>query len=140
MYSKRSEVTSVLNLVIMDLFDELKIKKTDLVTQPAGEKNPKDLFLGNNEKLNKILKEKSSVRSKIVEVENQDEKKLNTAKTSLVGHEDIILKSISVEREVAELTLDAVKEDESEVFGTDEIYNYIDREKSSEDDNHKLFK
>ena len=126
----------------MDLFEELKPTKSDLVIQSVVDQDiSNELFLGNTEKLNRILKEKSSVRIEI-DVGNQDEENMNDiAKSSPESPNNLILKSISAEKEVAEMTINAVKEDEREALETDEIYKYIDRENGNRDNNDtKLFK
>ena len=126
----------------MDLFEELKPTKSDLVIQSVVDQDiSSELFLGNTEKLNRILKEKSSVRIEI-DVGNQDEENMNDiAKSSPESPNNLILKSISAEKEVAEMTINAVKEDEREALETDEIYKYIDRENGNRDNNDtKLFK
>ena len=49
-------------------------------------------------------------------------------KTSGLEQNNVVIKSLSVEREIVELTLNTVKEDESEAFESDEICKYIDEE------------
>ena len=134
--------TSLPNSIRMDLFEELRPTKSDQVIQSVVDQEiSSELFLGNTEKLNRILKEKSSVRIEI-DVGNQDEENMNDiAKSSPESPNNLILKSISAEKEVAEMTINAAKEDEREALETDEIYKYIDRENSNRDNNDtKLFK
>ena len=58
-------------------------------------------------------------------------------KTSGLEQNNVVIKSLSVEREIVELTLNTVKEDESEAFESDEICKYIDEENINK---KKLFK
>ena len=61
-------------------------------------------------------------------------------KTSGLEQNNVVIKSLSVEREIVELTLNTVKKDESEAFESDEICKYIDEENNNEKNYLKLFK
>ena len=61
-------------------------------------------------------------------------------KTSGLEQNNVVIKSLSVEREIVELTLNTVKKDESEAFESDEICKYIDEENINEKNYLKLLK
>ena len=125
-----------------DLFEELKIKQKYKVgdCSPVEENTAQDLFLAADERLNKILQEKSSVRIKI-DVEDPDEKDLEavvkSTATKLVNI-NTTLKSVAVKREVVELSQNALTENETETFANEEIFKYINDEENKQND-CKLF-
>ena len=124
-----------------DLFEELRTKQNnaDVVNQTTDQNTNKELFDGRNEKLIKILQENSS---KKIEINAEEDENTNYAKTSSRGLEqnNVVLKSLSVEREIVELTVNTAKEDESKAFERDEICKYIDVENINEKNYLKLFK
>ena len=61
-------------------------------------------------------------------------------KTSGLEQNNVVIKSLSVEREIVELTLNTVKKDESEAFESDDICKYIDEENINEKNYLKLLK
>ena len=126
-----------------DLFEELRTKQNnaDVVNQTTDQNNSKELFDGRNEKLIKILQENSS---KKIEINAEEDENTNYAKTSTssrgLEQNNVVLKSLSVEREIVELTVNTAKEDESKAFERDEICKYIDEENINEKNYLKLFK
>ena len=126
-----------------DLFEELRTKQNnaDVVIQTTDQNNSKELFDGRNEKLIKILQENSS---KKIEINAEEDENTNYAKTSTssrgLEQNNVVLKSLSVEREIVELTVNTAKEDESKAFERDEICKYIDEENINEKNYLKLFK
>ena len=89
----------------------------------------------------KILQENSS---KKIEINAEEDENTNYAKTSTssrgLEQNNVVLKSLSVEREIVELTVNTAKEDESKAFERDEICKYIDEENINEKNYLKLFK
>ena len=126
-----------------DLFEELRTKQNnaDVVNQTTDQNTSKELFDGRNEKLIKILQENSS---KKIEINAEEDENTNYAKTSTssrgLEQNNVVLKSLSVEREIVELTVNTAKEDESKAFERDEICKYIDEENINEKNYLKLFK
>ena len=126
-----------------DLFEELRTKQNnaDVVNQTTDQNTSKELFDGRNEKLIKILQENSS---KKIEINAEEDENTNYAKTSTssrgLEQNNVVLKSLSVEREIVELTVNTAKEDESKAFERDEICKYIDEENVNEKNYLKLFK
>ena len=126
-----------------DLFEELRTKQNnaDVVNQTTDQNTSKELFDGRNEKLIKILQENSS---KNIEINAEEDENTNYAKTSTssrgLEQNNVVLKSLSVEREIVELTVNTAKEDESKAFERDEICKYIDEENNNEKNYLKLFK
>ena len=126
-----------------DLFEELRTKQNnaDVVNQTTDQNTSKELFDGRNEKLIKILQENSS---KKIEINAEEDENTNYAKTSTssrgLEQNNVVLKSLSVEREIVELTVNTAKEDESKAFERDEICKYIDEENNNEKNYLKLFK
>ena len=120
-----------------DLFEELKMKQQDKVCDfsPVEENATQDLFLMADERLNKILHEKSSVRIKI-DVENPDEKDLEAVVKSTatkLGYTN--LESVAVKREVlVELSQNALTEYETETLANEEIFKYINDEENKQND------
>ena len=118
-----------------DLFEELRTKQNnaDVVNQTTDQNTSKELFDGRNEKLIKILQENSS---KKIEINAEEDENTNYAKTSTssrgLEQNNVVLKSLSVEREIVELTVNTAKEDESKAFERDEICKYIDEENINE--------
>ena len=107
-----------------DLFEELKMKQQDKVCDfsPVEENATQDLFLMADERLNKILHEKSSVRIKI-DVENPDEKDLEAVVKSTatkLGYTMLYMESVAVKREVlVELSQNALTEYETETLANE---------------------
>ena len=126
-----------------DLFEELRTKQNnaDVVNQTTDQNTSKELFDGRNEKLIKILQENSS---KKIEINAEEDENTNYAKTSTssrgLEQNNVVLKSLSVEREIVELTVNTAKEDESKAFERDEICKYIDEENINEKNYLKLLK
>ena len=124
-----------------DLFEELRTKQNnaDVVNQTTDQNTSKELFDGRNEKLIKILQENSS---KKIEINAEEDENTNYAKTSTssrgLEQNNVVLKSLSVEREIVELTVNTAKEDESKAFERDEICKYIDEENNNEKNYLKL--
>ena len=92
-------------------------------------------------KADQILQENSS---KKIEINAEEDENTNYAKTSTssrgLEQNNVVLKSLSVEREIVELTVNTAKEDESKAFERDEICKYIDEENNNEKNYLKLFK
>ena len=126
-----------------DLFEELRTKQNnaDVVNQTTDQNTSKELFDGRNEKLIKILQENSFKKN---EINAEEDENTNYAKTSTssrgLEQNNVVLKSLSVEREIVELTVNTAKEDESKAFERDEICKYIDEENNNEKNYLKLFK
>ena len=121
-----------------DLFEELKIKQRDKVGDYSPVEETKntaqDLFLTADERLNKILQEKSSVRIKI-DVEDPDEKDLEAVVESTATKLGFTnLESVAVKREVVELSQNALTENETETFANEEILKYINDEENKQND------
>ena len=119
-----------------DLFEELKMKQQDKVCDysPVEENTTQDLFLMSDERLNKILQEKSSVRIKI-DVEDPDEKDLEAViKSTATKLEYTNLESVAVKREVVELRKNALTENETETLANEEIFKYINDEENKQND------
>ena len=120
-----------------DLFEELKMKQQDKVCDfsPVEENATQDLFLMADERLNKILHEKSSVRIKI-DVEDPDEKDLEAVVKSTatkLGYTN--MESVAVKREVlVELSQNALTENETETLANEEIFKYINDEENKQND------
>lgn len=133
-----------------DLFEERKIQLKEKVVDnsPVEENTAQDLFLTADERLNKILQEKSSVKIEI-QLEDPDEKdleavvkstatKLGNTKLGNTKLGDTTLKSVAVKREIVEVSQNALTENETETFANEDIFKYIDDEEKKQDD-YKLF-
>ena len=123
-----------------DLFEERKIQQKEKVVDnsPVEENTAQDLFLTADERLNKILQQKSSVKIKI-ELEDPNEKDLEAVvKSTATKLGNTTLKSVAVKREVIEVSQNALTENETETFANEEIFKYIDDEEKKQDD-YKLF-
>ena len=123
-----------------DLFEERKIQQKEKVVDnsPVEENTAQDLFLTADERLNKILQEKSSVKIEI-ELEDPNEKDLEAVvKSTATKLGNTTLKSVAVKREVVEVSQNALTENETETFANEEIFKYIDDEQKKQDD-YKLF-
>ena len=120
-----------------DLFEELKMKQQDKVCDfsPVEENATQDLFLMADERLNKILHEKSSVRIKI-DVEDPDEKDLEAvAKSTATKLGYTNMESVAVKREVlVKLSQNALTENETETLANEEIFKYINDEENKQND------
>ena len=119
-----------------DLFEERKIQQKEKVVDnsPVEENTTQDLFLMSDERLNKILQEKSSVRIKI-DVEDPDEKDLEAViKSTATKLEYTNLESVAVKREVVELRQNALTENETETLANEEIFKYINDEENKQND------
>ena len=123
-----------------DLFEERKIQLKEKVVDnsPVEENTAQDLFLTADERLNKILQEKSSVKIEI-QLEDPDEKDLEAVvKSTATKLGNTTLKSVAVKREVVEVSQNALTENETETFANEDIFKYIDDEEKKQDD-YKLF-
>ena len=123
-----------------DLFEERKIQQKEKVVDnsPVEENTAQDLFLTADERLNKILQEKSSVKIEI-ELEDPNEKDLEAVvKSTATKLGNTTLKSVAVKREVVEVSQNTLTENETETFANEEIFKYIDDEEKKQDD-YKLF-
>ena len=103
-----------------DLFEERKIQQKEKVVDnsPVEENTAQDLFLTADERLNKILQQKSSVKIKI-ELEDPNEKDLEAVvKSTATKLGNTTLKSVAVKREVIEVSQNALTENETETVKT----------------------
>ena len=123
----------------------LKIKQKAKVgdCSPVDENSDKDLFLAADERLIKLLEEKSSsVRINLldVDVEEPEEKEFEAAVRSTVTKLANIttLRSGVVQSEVVEFPQNTLTENETETFANEEIFKYINDEENKQNDS-KLF-